>query len=275
LRVLGPQGRRGVGGVDYAVDWKESIGHRRIRENVIMKKKLPADVQAQVLSIMADLENSLIGQTQFQIYIKPLVAGGYSYDEARDYIRVPLTLVLLEASRDIPTSITTLDQAAAVEELMESVIGTLWFDGGKPKSEYGTRCIEEIDSRFKDLSKAGLTPEDVRDFWNLNYMDRHQVHLMSLVNAKLAFREAEQQLARSGPTADLTPELMAEASTITYAPVGSQVLFGERDALPAEASIRAPHLIAEFVANTADKFEMLEVVANISMNGLARVLLKG
>jgi hypothetical protein len=240
-----------------------------------MKKKLPADVQAQVLAIMGDLENSLIGQTQFQLYIKPLVAGGYSYEEARDFIRVPLTLVLLEASRDIPTSITTLEQAADVEELMESVIGTLWFDGGKPKSEYGIRCIEEIDSRFKDLSKAGVTPEDVREFWNLNYMDRHQVHLMSLVTAKLAHLEAERQLAQSGVPTDLTPELMTEAATITYAPVGSKVLFGDRDALPAEASIRAPRLVAEFVANLDDKFEMLETVTSISLNGLARVLLKG
>jgi len=244
------------------------------RGNVITKKKLPADVQAQVLAIMADLENSLIGQAQFELYTKPLVAGGYSYDEARNLIRVPLTRVLLEASRDMPTSVTTLEEADDVEELMESVIGNIWFDGGELKSEYGKRCIAEIESRFKDLSKAGVTPEDVRDFWNLNYMDRHQVHLMSLVKAKVAFLEAQQQLSQSGPIANLTPELMAEAATVTYGPVGSKVLFGDRDPMPAEASIRAPKLVAEFVSQ-ADKIEFLEVVTKLSMNGLARVLLKG
>jgi hypothetical protein len=242
---------------------------------VKMKKKMSDDVLKQVLSVMDDLENSLIGQAQFQLYTKALMDGGYSYEEAREFIQVPLSVVLLEATEDVPMSITTLEEARDAEELMESVIGTLWFDSGRPTSEYGKRCLEQIDSRFKDLSKIGLTPEDVRDFWNLNYMDRHQVHLMSLVTAKIALLEARQQLAQVGPVADLTPERMTEAATLTFAPVGSKVLFGERDPLPAEASIRAPQLIADFVSNANDKFEMLEAVTSISMNGMARVLLKG
>jgi hypothetical protein len=240
-----------------------------------MKKKEPENLLKSMISkTMEDPENSIIGQAQFQMYIEPLIAGGYTYAEAKEFIRKPLTIVLQQASKEIPQSIISGPVDDSEHEFMDSIIGTIWFEDGKPKTDYGSSCIKQINSRLKDLSKAGVKPEDIRNFWNLNYMDRHGVYLMSLVKAQVAFLEAQKQFAQSGPLADLTPEIMTEGATLTYAPVGSKVLFGNRDALPAEASIRAPHLIAEFISQ-ADNFEFLEAVTTISMNGLARVLLKG
>jgi hypothetical protein len=241
---------------------------------IMAKKKSTSEDELKNAAIaeMVEIENSSLGVMQFQRYTEPLMAGGYSYSEARDIVYTPIVAMLIYASHDIPSSVA-LSSDGVDGGFVETAIGTMWYEDSAPRSEYGAKCKKEIDSRFKSLSKMGVTPEDVRDFWDLAYFDRHHVHLNSLVQLKVAVLEAERQLAEHGSDLPLAPEDMAKGSVLTSSAVGSEVLLGPKDELPAEVMSRAASLIAEYISRV-DKIEFLERALSMTMNGLARTLLK-
>jgi hypothetical protein len=241
----------------------------------IMGKKESEDENQLSIAATAkilELENSYLGVMQFERYTEPLRAGGYSYSDSRNILRAPIVLMLVHASRDMPGSIANSEEDED-GELVETAIGTMWYEENTPRSEYGARCKVEIDSRFKSLSKMGVTPEDIRDFWNLAYFDRHHVRLNSLVKFKVAILEAERQLAEQGGNLPLSPEEMAKGSVLTCSAVGSKVLLGPKDELPAEAMSRATSLVASYMSQV-DRAEFLQAALSMTLNGLARGLLK-
>ncbi len=224
------------------------------------------------LADLLEIEDSSLGNMEFERYTKPLMAGGYSYSDARDIVYAPVMKMLIQASHDIPKSFGT--KAGGGGGLpADAEIGTMWYEGTTPVSEFGAKCKKEIDARLKSLTKIGLTPEDIRDFWDMAYFDRHAVHLSSLVKFKVAILEAERQLAEQGGNLKLLPKELAKGSVLTFSPVGSSVLLGPRDELPAEAVSKASKVVSDYIAKV-DKAEFLETTLAMTMNGVARELLK-
>jgi len=219
----------------------------------------------------AAAQSSPIGDLQYGRYMPSLIEAGYSQEEARKILLVPVTSSVIRASTDIPESLI-VELSDKSEEVAELDIGTMWFEGRSPKSEFGKKSIENIESRLKDLSKIGVTPEDIRKFWDLPYFERHDVYISSVVNGKIALLDAERQLSEVGQETGLTPQVLVESSIIFATPIGSKVLSGKRDNLPSEAMYRANLLVQAYIEQ-AESSEFMETAMKLSMNGLARILL--
>jgi hypothetical protein len=216
-------------------------------------------------------QTSPIGHMQYSRYMPPLLEAGYSEDEARKILLVPVTASVIRASSDIPDSLI-VESIGNTDELAELDIGTKWFEGKAAQSIFGQRCIENIESKFKNLSKIGVTPEDIKKFWDLPYFEREDVYISTVVNAKVAFLDAERQLSETGQVNGISPQMLVESSMIFATPIDSKVLLGKRDNLPVEALSRANILVHAYIEQ-AEPSEFMETAMKLSMNGLARVLL--
>lgn len=200
------------------------------------------------------VRNTELGQSLIAKYSESLIKVGFNPHSASNLLNPVVTPILLEFF-------------TYFSEDEERELGTKWFSGSPAQSEQGRLILQSIDSRYRDLTKVGVKPEDVQQFWDLGFLTRHDFFLQ--------FYCLSISLETENTAAAFTdPSLKArlDRSLLRFERVSGPVSLEEDGALPLELAFRTMFLLGD-----ADLMSSMRSQALLgeSLNSQVKAALRG